>query len=112
MKHSYTTPDPKAVKEAKSYIPNILRVAIDDCSDSSEDADRHEARFNALVDDRISIGQFIIDHLRDEWVDQARAAIKGCEYCEPLDKEWSWPVTDPCSPLNDVSWLLKPTSES
>ncbi len=102
------TPDPKALKEARSYIPDILRVCINDCSDSGETADQHENRFNALVDDKISIGQFIHDHLLDEWVKQATKAIKEADYTGALDKDWSWPVCEPCAPLDDVTLLLKP----
>jgi hypothetical protein len=102
-----TTPNPKALKEARAYIPNILRVAINDCSDSGEDADKHEARFNAIVDDSIGIGRFIYDHLLDEWIKTANEVIEESGY--PFDGGW---VVDPPAPLNDPKLFQEPKKAS
>jgi len=99
----------KALKEARAYIPNILRVSLNDCSDSGEEADKHQARFNGIVDDEISIGAFIAENLLDEWREQALKAIKEDEeYSGPLGDDWYWPVEEPSKPLNDIKLLTEP----
>ena len=52
-------PTPKATKEALAYAENILRVCYHDCSDSGDEAANHQSRFNALVDDQITIGAYL-----------------------------------------------------
>lgn len=99
-------PNPKALKEAKVYIPNILRAALNDCSDSHQDAKTAQARFNGMMGDKISIGQFIYDHLLDEWVKAANEAIEETGY--PFN---GW-VFEPCEPLNDPKLFQEPRKVS
>lgn len=99
----------KALKEARSYIPNILRVCLNDCSDSGEEADKHSARFDGIVNDAISMGEFIKANLWPEWREQALKGIKEVEeYSGPLKSDWLWPVCEPCAPLDDVKLLMEP----
>lgn len=49
----------RAKAEALFYIEGIFRVCYQDCSDSGEQCDRHENRFNGIVDDTISLPAFI-----------------------------------------------------
>ena len=57
----------RAKTEALAYIDSILRVCYHDCSDSAEEADRHVARFDGIVDDSITMEDFIRDHLLAEY---------------------------------------------
>ncbi len=57
----------RAIKEALSYIDNMLRVCYQDCSDSGEEADRHLARFDAIVEDQITMDAFIEQHLLKDY---------------------------------------------
>ena len=58
----------KASKEALAYIDPILRLCYFDCSDSANDAEKHEDRFNALVDDRLDIESYLKKFHLDEYV--------------------------------------------
>lgn len=49
----------KAKKEALEYFENSLRVSYNDCSDSMHDMDEAQARFDAFVDDSISVLDFL-----------------------------------------------------
>ena len=99
------TPDPKALKEARLYIPNILRVCVQDCSDSGERADEENARFNAFVDDKIGIGEFIAEHLRDEWVAELTDILKDSGSDIATFDEW--PVCEPPKPLDNIKEMLR-----
>lgn len=62
----------KALATAKEWIPDALRYAISDCSDSMHEAEKLENRFNALVDDSITIEEFVKKHLYTEY-------LEGCK---------------------------------
>jgi hypothetical protein len=59
----------KATMEALSYISDIFRVCYQDCSDSMEECKSYEDRFNALVDDKISIEDYIEKFLLEKYVE-------------------------------------------
>ncbi len=95
--------DAKLLKEARAYIPNILRVCINDCSDSGHEADKHEARFNALADDKIGIAPFIKEHLWAEWRAALLETLEGRSLEELIQD--GWPVTEPPVPLDDLTLI-------
>lgn len=74
----------KATKEIKSYIENILRVCYQDCCDSGHVAESQEDRFNALVDDKISIGKYIEQFCLDLFVAEYQAFYNS----ELKDSPW------------------------
>ncbi len=77
---SKTTLSPAILKRAKtealSYIENQLRVCYQDCSDSGEEADRHLARFDGIVDDTITMDAFIEEYLLKEYTQQWASFIE------------------------------------
>lgn len=66
----------RAKVEAIAYIENQLRVCYQDCSDSGEEADRHEARLSAIVEDRLTMDAFIEEYLLPEYAAMWKAFIQ------------------------------------
>ena len=58
----------KAEAVARDWIKPHLYGAIFDCSDSAEEANNLEQRFLALVDDRVTIQEYVTRNLRDEYL--------------------------------------------
>lgn len=68
MKKQEIKPNKKASAEVLYYINDrIFRVCYSDCSDSMEECRTYEDRFNALVDDKISIEDYIEKFLLKEY---------------------------------------------
>lgn len=74
-----TTLSPAILKRAKiealAYIKNLLRVCYHDCSDSGDEAERHQARFDAIVEDSISMEAFIEQHLLADYAGLWKAFV-------------------------------------
>jgi hypothetical protein len=70
----------KAKKEAQDWLWPYLMFAMYDCCDSMHDADRQEARFNTLVDDKIEITEFVRENLRHEYIEALNDAVEEGGY--------------------------------
>lgn len=86
-----TTLSPSIIKRAKTealaYIENMFRVCYHDCSDSGDDADRHLARFDGIVDDAITMEGFIRGHLLAEYAAQWKAFVEEDSYLQEQTDE-------------------------
>jgi hypothetical protein len=58
----------KAKKEANLWLTPYIRYCLTDCCDSMNESEIHESRFNALVDDTVSINKFVEEFLYKEYV--------------------------------------------
>lgn len=88
----------RAKKEALDYIWPACMFAMYDCSDSMHDAEKQQARFDAIVDDKIKIEDFIKQHLLSEYVDELKKAVDECDY----DGSMECGVSDFPVPWKDV----------
>lgn len=61
----------KALKTAKEWLYPSLMFAIFDCCDSMHNSEALENRFNAYVEDSISIEDFVKKNLRKEYIKEA-----------------------------------------
>lgn len=87
-------PNPKALKEARAYILPALRYCLFDCSDSMYESEKIEARFHAVTDDKVHIGDFIAEHLFEDYIKELKSQLVeygngetvetfSCGVCEP-----------------------------
>jgi NAD-dependent DNA ligase len=87
-------PNPKALKEARDYIEPAIRYCLTDCSDSMHESEKLEARFHAVTDDKVDIGDFIAEHLFDHYIKELKTQLGeygngdtietfSCGVCEP-----------------------------
>jgi hypothetical protein len=88
----------KAKKTALDYLEPRFRVCIFDSSDSYEDANALENRFNAFVDDTITIDKFIQKNLLKEYIKELQKFVDDnaveeeslfygvCEFPVPYEK--------------------------
>ncbi len=100
-----STAHERAVKEALSYIDAILRVCYYDCSDSSEAAHVHLNRFNALVNDEITIKAFIEKHMLGVYALAWKTLANGIDYLSDEEKQ-TGPVCDLPVPYETFKHLL------
>lgn len=75
----------KALKTAKEYLFPRLMECLYDCSDSAHEAQSLEDRFNAYVDDSVSIEDFIRKNLRTDYIEAVKDAL--AENGESFDDE-------------------------
>ena len=88
----------KALKTAKEYLFPRLLECLYDCSDSSHEAESLENRFNAYVDDSITIEKFIQENLRKEYIQALKDAL--AENGESVDNEEGLEsIKSPCCDL-------------
>jgi len=100
----------KVKQEVASYIENILRVCYHDCSDSAEEAEKYEARFNARNDDTMTIAAYIEEFALDIYAEKFQAIydadLKDCSYYD-TKKELENPVFSLPVPLEKIWDKLK-----
>jgi hypothetical protein len=65
----------KALKTAKEWLFPALMYSLYDCSDSKHNAEELESRFNAHVDDTISINDFVKKNLHKEFLVECVKAL-------------------------------------
>lgn len=94
----------KMLKTAKEYLRPYSIQALYDCSDSMEDADRLEARFDAYADDSIKIEAFIQKNLRDELVNEFAETLKEFSSVETKEAAIEEMVTAPL-PIKDKVFI-------
>lgn len=66
----------KAKQTAKDWLFPALMFAVYDCSDSMEQAEKLENRFNAFVEDSISIEKFVKENLYNEYIKAMVATLR------------------------------------
>jgi len=106
-------PNPKALKEARDYIEPAIRYCLTDCSDSMGESEKLEARFCALTNDRINIGDFIAEHLFDDYIKELKTQLDEYGNGETIET-FSCGVCEPPVPLEVVKKRLsaqKPVGE-
>lgn len=70
----------KALKTADKWLFPALMYAVYDCCDSMHEAERLEDRFNAYVDDKVSIQEYVKKNLRLEFLAQCVNVLKEGGY--------------------------------
>ncbi|MFA6159391.1 MAG: BRCT domain-containing protein [Candidatus Paceibacterota bacterium] len=100
------TSNPKALKEARSYIAPALRYCLFDCSDSMYESEKIEARFEAVTDDKVSIGDFIAEHLFDDYIKVLKTLLVEYGNGDTIET-FSCGVCEPPVPLEVVKKRLK-----
>lgn len=58
----------KLDKEAKDWLRSHLFYALYDCSDSMHDAEKLEARFSALANDKFGVKDYVFKFHFDEYI--------------------------------------------
>lgn len=74
-----------ALKEIPSYLEAQLRYCYTDCSDGMHDAEEQENRFNAIVDDKITIDAFIEQHCLDLYAKAWQETVDQWVYSDDED---------------------------
>lgn len=78
-------PTTKQLKTAKEWIYFALMYAAFDCCDSMHEAEKLENRFNALVDDKIEIADFVKEFLYKDYIKGLKDVYKEAGTDESLD---------------------------
>lgn len=82
----------KALEAAREWLYPELLYRVYDCCDSMHDSEKLESRFDAFVEDTISIVDFVKQNLYEEYLKQ----------CIDIIKEYSGDDADVLEELNDT----------
>lgn len=104
-------PNSKALKEARSYIVPALQYCLFDCSDSMHESDKIEARFEAVTDDKVHIGDFIAEHLFDDYIKVLKPLLVEYGTGDTVET-FSCGVCEPPVPLEVVKKRLNATKSA
>lgn len=88
--------DEKLSKIVLQFIPNHLRFALFDCSDSMHDEEKYLAKFEGACDDKINIKKYIEKYHLIDYANSLKEEVKNAG--EEIN-DWEEYLNNTCSSL-------------